>query len=88
MDWQWFLPVARSNDPHWRLGRRILDRGLRPGATASYHQMQQAKAHVLLRRLLLTPQQWEAHIELSVLLLPDSLHATELYGKYLDFKGS
>ncbi|KAH9980679.1 cytochrome P450 [Russula compacta] len=48
MDWQWFLPSASSNDRPWRLGRRILDRGLRPSATASYHQMQQWEAHVEL----------------------------------------
>ncbi|KAH9975189.1 cytochrome P450, partial [Russula compacta] len=63
MGWQWFLPSARS-DERWRLGRKILDRSLRPGAIASYRQMEQARARVLLSRLLLKPQQWEAHIDL------------------------
>lgn len=70
MGWQWFLPSARS-DERWRLGRKILDRSLRPGAITSYRQMGQARARVLLSRLLLNPQQWEAHIDLLVVFFSD-----------------
>ena len=65
MDWQWVLPTARS-DEHWRRGRKLLDRGLRPGAAASHRPMLQIKARVLLSRLLADPQQWEDYINLSV----------------------
>jgi cytochrome P450 len=64
MGWHWLLPSASGD--RWRPGRRVLDRGLRPGAAATYRPMQQARAHVLLSRLLESPQQWEAHIELLV----------------------
>jgi hypothetical protein len=59
------LPTSRSDD-RWRVGRRILDRGLRPVAAATYRHMQQARAHVLLSRLLAHPQELVAHVELQV----------------------
>ncbi|KAH9967250.1 cytochrome P450 [Russula dissimulans] len=62
MEWDWVLSTARSGD-HWRKGRRILDRGLRPGGAASYRSMIQARAHAFLSRLLANPDQWETHIE-------------------------
>ncbi|KAH9986740.1 cytochrome P450 [Russula compacta] len=61
--WQWLLPIARGDD-RWRLGRRLLDRGLRPGAITSYRPTIQAKAHSHLSRLLAKPQQWEVYVEL------------------------
>jgi len=61
--WDWPLVIARCND-RWRQGRRLLDRGLGPGATASYRPMLQARAHKLLSRLLANPQKWQAHIDL------------------------
>ncbi|KAH9995382.1 cytochrome P450 [Russula compacta] len=65
MGWNWVLQAARS-DERWRLGRRLLDRALRPGATASYYYrpLLQARAYVLLSRLLVNPDQWEAHVDL------------------------
>jgi hypothetical protein len=66
MGWSWFLPTARYADP-WRQGRKVLDRGLRPGAAVAYHPMQEARARVLLARMLGSPDEWEAHIELSVI---------------------
>jgi cytochrome P450 len=65
MGWQWVLPTARG-DESWRLGRRVLDRGLRPAASASYRPMIQARTRVLLSRILEKPHEWESHIELSV----------------------
>jgi len=61
--WCWALPAARSDDG-WRQGRKLLDRGLGPGATASYRPMLQARSRALLSRLLADPRHWEAHIEL------------------------
>jgi len=82
MGWQWNIAAARNGD-RWRQGRRILDRGLRPGGTASYRSMIQARAHALLSRLLANPDQWEAHTELSVLVLPRLAFCPgiELFGK-------
>ncbi len=73
MEWEWSLATSRSNN-YWRAGRRTLDRGLRPVATASYRPMIQAKTCVLLSRLLESPQQWEDHIDLSVGFLCLSSH--------------
>ncbi len=68
MEWQWSLAGSRSNS-YWRAGRRMIDRSLRPVATASYRPMIQARAHVCLARLLENPHQWEDHIDLSVTFL-------------------
>ncbi|KAI0264227.1 cytochrome P450 [Gloeopeniophorella convolvens] len=62
MGWQWFVPSGRLGEP-WRLRRNVLDRGLRPGAAASYRPLQQTRTRVLLSRLLATPYEWGAHIE-------------------------
>jgi hypothetical protein len=64
MGWGWFLVTTRY-DEYWRRARKLLDRGLRPGAAASYYPMQLAKTRALLTRLLENPSEWEAHIELS-----------------------
>jgi cytochrome P450 len=61
------MPNARSDD-RWRHGRRMLDRGLRPGAITPYRPVLQARMNLLLSRLLAKPHQWEAHFELSVTL--------------------
>jgi len=81
MGWQWVLPTARS-DEHWRRGRKILDRGLRPGAAASHRPMLQTRARVLLSRLLTNPRQWEDYIDLSVERAPHwlALQSPELFG--------
>ncbi|KAH9976261.1 cytochrome P450 [Lactifluus volemus] len=63
MGWDWFIITARYGE-YWRRGRKLLDRGLRPGAAASYHPMQLTKTRSLLTRLLENPSEWEAHIEL------------------------
>jgi cytochrome P450 len=61
--WQWLVSIARYGEPY-RMARKILDRGLRPGAVAQYRPMQQSKARILLTRLLENPREWEAHFEL------------------------
>jgi cytochrome P450 len=65
MEWQWVLVNSKS-DERWRRGRKLLDRGLRPRATVPYHLMLQARARVLLARLLKNPHHWKDHIDLSV----------------------
>ena len=68
MEWGWFLPAARNGET-WRQGRKLLDRGLRPGAASAYRPMQESKARVLLTRILKEPKDWEAHVELYAMLL-------------------
>jgi cytochrome P450 len=63
MEWGWFLPEARYGET-WRRSRKILDHGLGPGAVTAYRPMQAARAYVLLSRILESPGDWEAHIEL------------------------
>ena len=65
MGWQWHVPSARYTESY-RLARKLLDRGLRLGAMASFRQMQQARARELLTKLSSNPSNWETHIELSV----------------------
>lgn len=65
----------------------MLERGLRPGATTSYHPIIQARTHAFLSRLLETPHQWEAHIDLSG-FLSGSHYAAELFSKCSDSRGS
>jgi len=89
MEWHWNISTARSGD-RWRKGRRILDRGLRPGSAALYRLMIQARARALLSRLLANPDQWEDQSELSVGVLLGSYSILEL--NYLEtrlaFRGS
>ena len=63
MEWDWLLPTARYSET-WRQGRKLLDRGLRPGAAAKYRPLQATRARTLLTRMLENPEDWEAHIEL------------------------
>jgi cytochrome P450 len=86
MEWTWILTFAKSEEP-WRQGRKMLERGLRPGATASYRPMIEARTHVLLSRLLEDPGQWEAHIDLSG-FLSGSDYPLESFNKCLGFRGS
>ncbi|KAI9457534.1 cytochrome P450 [Russula earlei] len=61
MEWQWNVPLARYTD-YWRQARKLLDRGLRPGAIAAYRPLQETKARVLLTQLLENSNEWEAHL--------------------------
>jgi cytochrome P450 len=88
MGWNWVLPASRG-DERWRQARKIVDRGLRPGATATYRPIMQSRTRVLLSRLLESPYQWEDHIDLLVgLLITDLRHVSELFGKRSAIKGS
>jgi len=61
MKWEWVLPVARYTE-YWRRARKLLDRGLRPGAIVTYHPLLQTNTRVLLTQLLETSHDWEAHL--------------------------
>jgi cytochrome P450 len=63
MEWDWQVPFTNYGED-WRQKRKVLDRSLRPGAAATYRPTQQARARVLLARLLATPNEWKDHIEL------------------------
>ena len=63
MGWEWQVGFSRYDDG-WRQARKLLDRGLRPGAAATYRHRQQERVHVLLTRLLETPNEFRAHVEL------------------------
>ena len=76
---------AERSDDRWRQARRVLDRGLRPGATASYRPIIQARTRVLLSRLLENPHQWEDHIDLLVRF---SHYVPKIFDKFSAFKGS
>ena len=63
MDWPIFMTGTTET---WREGRRLLDRGLRPGAITPYRQMIQEKIREFLAQLFSTPKDFHAHIELLV----------------------
>ena len=72
MKWEWIIPLARNTE-FWRQARRLLDRGLRPGAISVYRPLQLAKTRTLLVNLLAKPDKWETHLEQFVVLLSVSL---------------
>ena len=63
MEWHWQVPFTKYGD-RWRQGRKVLDRGLRPGAAAAYRPMEEERVRVLLTRLLASPKEFQAHIQL------------------------
>ena len=68
MEWRWQLTFTEYGDG-WRQARKLLDRGLRPGAAATYRPAQQERVRALLTRLLATPKEFQAHIELCETVL-------------------
>ncbi|KAI0061739.1 cytochrome P450 [Artomyces pyxidatus] len=60
--WDWFLPIARSND-QWRTGRRLLERSLRPNNITQYRAVMKEKMHGFLRHLLSQPDDLQEHME-------------------------
>ncbi|KAI0061754.1 cytochrome P450 [Artomyces pyxidatus] len=60
--WDWLLTLTRAGE-QWRIGRRVVDRGLRPAATIQFQPMQRAKTHGFLKLLLERPDQFLEHIE-------------------------
>ena len=65
MDVDWTLPSVRKGKA-WRDGRKLLDRSLRPGATALHLRMIEDKTRIFLGQLLSTPKDFREHIDLLV----------------------
>ncbi|KAI0264154.1 cytochrome P450 [Gloeopeniophorella convolvens] len=63
MELDWPLHSLNRAEP-WREGRRILDRSLKSGAIASYHQMIQEKIRSFLGQLLESPENFKEHAQL------------------------
>jgi cytochrome P450 len=63
MDWPIFMTGMNET---WRKGRKLLYRGLRPGAIISYRQMMQERTCELLAQLRANPKDFRAHVEESV----------------------
>lgn len=63
MDVEWIFPVAKMGT-YWREGRKLLDRSLRPGATASHRCLIEEKTRVFLGQLLSNPKTFLEHIDL------------------------
>jgi cytochrome P450 len=61
MKWEWAVPFTRYTE-YWRRARKLLDRGLRPGAIATYRPLLQTNTRILLTQLLETPDDWESHL--------------------------
>lgn len=59
----WALPFARYG-PGFRRARKIAERCYRPTSLAQYRAIQERKTRVLVTRMLETPLEWAAHIEL------------------------
>ena len=67
MDWPIFMTGMNET---WHKGRKLLYRGLRPGAMISYRQMMQEKTGELLTQLRANPKDFYTHVEESVYYLP------------------
>jgi hypothetical protein len=65
MEVDWIFPLARMGK-YWREGRKLLDRSLRPDATASHRRLIEEKTRVFLGQLLATPIAFREHIDLFV----------------------
>ncbi|KAH9016880.1 cytochrome P450 [Lactarius hengduanensis] len=63
MDVDWLFPFARVGK-YWREGRKLLDRSLRPGATASHRRLIEEKTRMFLGQLLATPNAFREHLHL------------------------
>lgn len=68
MEVDWLFPLARMGK-YWRDGRKLLDRSLRPGATAPHRRLIEEKTRVFLGQLLATPTAFREHVDLFVPLL-------------------
>jgi len=67
MGMEWVFVLSRMGK-YWREGRKLLDRNLGPGASASYRHLIEANTRVFLGQLLTTPKSLRKHIEMLVLL--------------------
>ena len=72
--------VLSQYGEHWREGRKVADRSLRPGAVSLYHQRIKEKTNAFLGQLLVAPADFRSHIGLSVFLVLTSFHILEMVG--------
>lgn len=61
MGWYWNLGLGNCTE-EWRLGLKLLNRGLRPANIVTYRPMLEAKAYMLLSDVLANPDELEAHL--------------------------
>ncbi|KAI9457535.1 cytochrome P450 [Russula earlei] len=81
MGWEWVVVIARYTE-YWRQSRKLLERGLRPGAIAGYHPLLQTNARVLLTQLLENSNEWEAHLRyMSAVLILGMGYGYEVAGR-------
>ena len=59
----WMFPFSRMGN-YWREGKKLLDRGLRPGAKVSHRRYTEEKTRMFLGQLLTTPKAFRKHIDL------------------------
>ena len=62
MKCEWLVPLARYAE-FWSHSRRLLDPGFKPGALMVYRPMIQLKTRTFLTWLLVSPGEWETHVE-------------------------
>ena len=83
MGWHWHLSFSKYGEA-WRQGRKLLDHSFR-GAAAAYRPMQQARARVLLTRLLATPNEWQDHVELCEIAFSVSCYDISIHDTSVQF---
>ncbi|KAI0052386.1 cytochrome P450 [Auriscalpium vulgare] len=82
--YNWRLPASQPDD-HWRIGRRTLDRTLRPSALVQHRPMLETKAQDFLRQLLSDPNNFEHHIrQLQGSIIMELAYGYEVQGGYND----
>ncbi|KAI0264149.1 cytochrome P450 [Gloeopeniophorella convolvens] len=63
MGWETFVPGAPYGET-WKQERRLLERSMRPAALGQYHPLQERRIAAFLGRMLATPEDLRAHVEL------------------------
>ncbi|KAH9990432.1 cytochrome P450 [Russula vinacea] len=61
MKYQWNVAFSNYTES-WRVSRKLLDRGFRPAAIATYRPLIKTKAHALLTQMLANPDDFEVHL--------------------------
>lgn len=61
MKWDWMMAFLKYTDS-WRLGRKLLDRSLRPANITKYYPLLETKANHLLTQVLASPDELEDHL--------------------------
>ncbi|KAH7920238.1 CyP450 monooxygenase [Leucogyrophana mollusca] len=64
MGWEFNVGFIRYGD-HWRKHRKVMHQGLKPEAMLNYRHIQLEKVHQLIRNILQTPDDMEAHMRFT-----------------------